>query len=269
MDMEFTREELRTRVSKLGWYHTIELPYGITTNGEYDHRKYLDFYDIPEDLSGKSVLDVGAASGFFSFEFERRGGNVTATDITDWAQLDLGPNYKTHHSKSSLNEFLTEPFKLAKKALQSKVEKKSVSSYDLSPETIGTHDIVFCGSVLLHLMNPIKALIGIRNVTKEYAIIATAIAPSANSEPIALMKGFMTGDVWWIPTKECLQLMAISAGFAGVEWISDFHLNYRDGRPGPYHGVLRAYSSAKNCSSSTISAEDLIARQNSCVGSSL
>jgi tRNA (mo5U34)-methyltransferase len=35
---------------------------------------------ISDDLTGKTVLDVGAWDGFFTFELERRGAKVTAVD---------------------------------------------------------------------------------------------------------------------------------------------------------------------------------------------
>lgn len=60
-----TNQELNKMVESLEWYHTIDLGNGIITKGHYDHRPYLHYYRIPEDLSGKTVLDIGAASGFF------------------------------------------------------------------------------------------------------------------------------------------------------------------------------------------------------------
>ena len=40
---------------------------------------------LPADLSGQSVLDIGAWDGFFSFESERRGANrVLAVDSFCW-----------------------------------------------------------------------------------------------------------------------------------------------------------------------------------------
>lgn len=71
------------------WYHTIELPDGRTTAGEYDHRPYLAQYGFPASMAGMSALDVGAADGFFSFEFERRGAaRVVAVDHSG-AYIDI------------------------------------------------------------------------------------------------------------------------------------------------------------------------------------
>jgi tRNA (mo5U34)-methyltransferase len=74
-------DEVKRLVKSLDWYHTIDLGQGIITPGSYDHRSYLQFYGLPEDLAGKTALDIGAGSGFFAFEMERRGAKVTATDL--------------------------------------------------------------------------------------------------------------------------------------------------------------------------------------------
>ena len=55
------------------WFHTIELDNGKVTDGVYDVRPILDTHKFATSLSGKSVLDVGASDGFYSFDFEKRG----------------------------------------------------------------------------------------------------------------------------------------------------------------------------------------------------
>ena len=64
------------RLSRLGWYHSIELPDGGLIEGHQtiaQLRRRLDQFHIPADLTGKRVLDIGAWDGWFSFEMERRG----------------------------------------------------------------------------------------------------------------------------------------------------------------------------------------------------
>src|SRR4051794_14553803 len=58
------------------WYHTIDLGNGLLTPGTYDFREGLAGYGFEENLQGWKVLDIGPATGFFSFEFERRGADV-------------------------------------------------------------------------------------------------------------------------------------------------------------------------------------------------
>lgn len=82
-DYELSIDEAK----KMVWYHTIELTPDFTTKGIYDWRPYWDKFAFG-DLRGKTVLDVGAGDGFFSFEFERRGAKVTALDIPSQEDRD-------------------------------------------------------------------------------------------------------------------------------------------------------------------------------------
>jgi tRNA (mo5U34)-methyltransferase len=75
-----TTEDVQRRVEELGWwYHHFELPSGVWTGtGEppaYDpiERWQLIEPHLPEDLEGKSVLDVGGNSGYFSLRMKQRG----------------------------------------------------------------------------------------------------------------------------------------------------------------------------------------------------
>ena len=82
---------LTRRVHELGeWFHNLDLR-GIQTApehflGDYPRNKWSSFADaIPKDLHGRTVLDIGAYDGFFSFEAERRGASrVVAADRYCW-----------------------------------------------------------------------------------------------------------------------------------------------------------------------------------------
>src|SRR5690242_15606531 len=72
-------DEIRRRVAELGqWFHNLDLA-GVQTApdhflGDYPQMKWQRFCgSIPEDLSGKSVLDVGCNAGFYSIQMKRRG----------------------------------------------------------------------------------------------------------------------------------------------------------------------------------------------------
>lgn len=233
--------DLRREAESLIWYHTIDLGRGIVTPGIYDHRPYLKHYGFPKSLRGKTALDIGAASGFFAFELERRGAAVTATDLPEWSGHDFGPRYASELTEAQARSYLRDPFLLAKKALNSGVVRKEINVYDLSPETSGTFDFVFCGSLLVHLTDPVKALWKIRSVTRETAVIATVIHPEPAADPLALFVGHPGALAWWFPNKACLEAWVRSAGFERVEWVSEFRLDYCDGKPGAHHGVIRAW----------------------------
>lgn len=63
-------EKIKRHVEKLNWYHALDLGNNIITPGVYDHRPYLAYYGFPEDLTNKTALDIGAASGFFHLRWK-------------------------------------------------------------------------------------------------------------------------------------------------------------------------------------------------------
>ena len=252
-------EAVRRQVEALSWYHTLDLGNGIVTPGAYDHRPYLHYYGLPDDLTGKTALDIGTASGFFAFEMERRGAKVTAIDLPSWFDHDFGPRYVPDLTAEEGRHYLQEPFMVAKQALGSQVRKVEMNIYDISPQTVGAYDLVFCGSLLLHLTDPIRAMWRIRSVTREQAIIATGIVPDldgylsgASAEPLASFTGHHRADGWWLPDRACLEAWVQSANFAGWEWVSEFRLDYRDGQPGAYHGVIRAWTDQRRQASQAV-----------------
>src|SRR5919198_6637873 len=85
---EMSAATLGARVRSIEWYHTQELAPGVVTPGMFDLRPYVRRYEVPDDLSGSRVLDVGTFEGFWAFEFERRGASVIALDVDRIQQLD-------------------------------------------------------------------------------------------------------------------------------------------------------------------------------------
>lgn len=155
------------------WYHTIDLGNGLVSQAPYDHRAVVDRYGLPESLVGRTALDVGTFDGFWAFELERRGADrVVAIDVANIGAFDWLPRVKETLGARAQEE---SHFELARTMRGSRVERKICSVYDLSPESVGTFDVVFCGDVLLHLWNPLKALINIRAVTREMAVVQTTI----------------------------------------------------------------------------------------------
>src|SRR5579875_1114500 len=76
-------DELRARADALGWFHRIDLGQGVETNG-LSSGPYVGPDKLPE-LAGKSVLDIGAWDGYYSFQAERLGARrVVALDHYVW-----------------------------------------------------------------------------------------------------------------------------------------------------------------------------------------
>jgi 2-polyprenyl-3-methyl-5-hydroxy-6-metoxy-1,4-benzoquinol methylase len=233
---------LQAEVARYPWYHTLELGDGVVTPGMFDHRPVLHHYPIPEDLSGMRCLDVATMDGYWAFEMERRGAaSVTALDLEDPNELDWPAVLRADHDKT-MDETKAARFALAKRALNSNVERVLLSAYDLSPE-LGTFDFVFCGDLLLHLKDPITPVENIRSVCTGSAVIVNVIKKFRFHEKraIAELDG-MDFFEWWVTNLEGLVRIVKAAGFARVEASETFELPIEGG--GDWRGLrgaVRAY----------------------------
>jgi tRNA (mo5U34)-methyltransferase len=216
------------------WYHTIDLGNGLTSRGIYDHRPILHCYEFPESLKGKTCLDVGTGDGFFAFEMERRGAaRVMAIDIARCEDFDVLPQIRARMQLADEGPHRFK-FEMAHAMRRSRVEFKLCNVYDLSPETVGMFDVVFCGSLLLHLQNPLKALSNIRSVTREMAIIDTLVDEELEEKfPNKPCMSFGIRDVevvlgencvYWKFTTKALEDMLGYAGFAETQPRKPFRL---------------------------------------------
>jgi tRNA (mo5U34)-methyltransferase len=114
--------------------------------------------------------------------------------------------------------------------------------YQLSPETVGVFDIVFCGALLIHLSDPLRALYALRSVTREYAIISTPVdILSLNIRPTARFYGTLLGQSYWQPNLKCLKQWIIASGFSRVEKVSVFPLTNKLQQAKSFHGTVKAF----------------------------
>jgi len=199
-----TAELLQAEVAKIPfWYHRMDLGDGIITPGKADTKwgQTGDTIGMPASLAGKTVLDIGAWDGFYSFEAERRGARrVLATDQFAWA---------TEQAKAG--------FTLARRALKSRVEDMNVDVMDLSPERVGVHDLVLFLGVLYHMRHPMLALEKVASVTAEQLIIETHVDMLDVTRPaMAFYPGTeLSGDAtnWCGPNAPMVLAMLHVAGF--------------------------------------------------------
>lgn len=252
---ETERRALLELVPQIEWYHSIDLGDGIVTPGEYDHRPHLSRYGFPADMRGLKVLDVGRASGFFSFEFERRGADVLSVELPSPFEKDIvgGALVKQmieggreQRSQVEGDEHgMRRDFHTAHKLLGSRVRSLYRRIYDISQEATNgeTFDLAFCGSILNHLANPIAALMAVRSVTRGTIVVANPYEPERRqSNPVARLVGRDTRSLttWWIPTIACMDEMLNASGFTGVRLIAkNVHLRLRSGSTVP-HFVMHA-----------------------------
>ena len=225
-------EELQTEIAKVNWYHSIPLGNDIVTPGVDNSSLRLAKLHLPEELSGKSVLDVGAWDGFFSFEAERRGAaRVVAADYYAWH----GTGWGTGQGKAG--------FQLAREALGSRVEDVDVDVMDLSPERAGgTFDVVFLLGVLYHLPNPLLALERVASVAGDFLVLETVVdmvgfgRPAAAFYPGRELNGDPTN--WWGPNEAAVHGMLKAVGFTRVETVTPT-------RSAPYRAARAVYHALK------------------------
>jgi tRNA (mo5U34)-methyltransferase len=210
VNQQMQAEEIRRRAERIQWFHTMDLGHGVVTRGVKDPRERLARLAMPADLSGKTVLDIGAWDGFFSFEAERRGAKrVLAVDSFCWT----GPGWGKKAG-----------FLLAREALGSRVEDLEAEVLDLSAAKVGVFDLVLFLGVLYHMKHPLLALERVAEVTVGQLILETEVDLIGLSRPAA---AFYPGDElnrdptnWWAPNPAALAGMLRAVGFARVEAVS-------------------------------------------------
>lgn len=217
------RDEVRRRIDAHPfWYHTIDVAPGVTTPGWFDLRHLGD--DLPwPDLVGKRVLDIGTFDGFYAFEMERRGAvEVVAVDVEDHLLWDWPPDYRGE-SLARDPGFSGPPkgdgFRLVAELSRSNAEWQPLSVYDLSPDVVGTFDVVVLGSLLLHLRDPIRALEAVRSVVRPDGHLLSSeqievwLTLAAPYRPIYTLNGSGANCQWFNANAAGHTRMVFAAGF--------------------------------------------------------
>ena len=207
---------LRRRVDELDWYHTFELPGGIVTPGFYDHRSVAAKLPMP-DLEGMRCLDMASADGFWAFEMKRRGAaEVVSVDLSDTTRQDWqGADAGAVHRSTSTGRAAA-AFGLVRAATGLAVERIDASVYDITPEQVGTFDVVFMGNILLHLSDPARALRAAHSVTtgtfvsfEEISLLMTVLRPRTPSGQL----WHLDEPRWWTPNIAGHRRLVRAAGF--------------------------------------------------------
>ena len=206
-----TPDELKSQVATIKWHHSIDLGQGVVTPGQDNSTKKLARLQLPESFAGKSVLDIGAWDGFFSFEAERRGAKrVLATDSFVW--------------RGNVDWASKRGFDLSKRALGSRVEEMEIDVLDLSPDRVGTFDVVFFLGVLYHMKHPLLALERVASVARDFLVLETAVDMLDYKRPaIAFYAGDEVGrdaTNWCGPNPAAVVAMLKTVGFRRVEIVA-------------------------------------------------
>jgi tRNA (mo5U34)-methyltransferase len=192
-------------LAKTGWWHSIDLGGGRITPGARkldELQSHYDNFRLPDDLTGKRVLDIGCWDGFYSFAAERHGAEVVAVDCVRPAKF-----FEAHS------------------ALKSRVEFRELSVYEISRESLGVFDIVIFLGVLYHLQHPLLGLQRVCEVTRDTAIIQSYVIDNMLETTSPVMEFYPFDELggqydnWWGPNTQCLVNMADTAGFAQIDVI--------------------------------------------------
>ncbi|MFN3651050.1 MAG: TIGR04290 family methyltransferase [Armatimonadota bacterium] len=214
-------EQIQQRVRELGtWFHNLDLG-GVRTApdhflGDYPNVKWQRFaHAIPEDLRGKTVLDIGCNGGFYSLEMKRRGADRVVA-------VDFDPRYLAQA-------------RFAAEVSGLEIELRQLSVYDVG-RLRERFDVVLFMGVLYHLRHPLLALDLIHeHVAGDLLVFQSMQRGSTEIEPLECDYPFSETEVfdrpgypklhfveqryshdptnWWVPNQACAEAMLRSAGF--------------------------------------------------------
>ena len=215
------------------WYHAVEVFPSVFTPGHAKLQGFLLDQLPPEAYAGSQVLDIGAWTGPYTFEVERRGGLVTSYDIQN-------PEESGYNLLKSL------------KHSQARYVHDSV--YNLAGHFQKEFDIILFFGVFYHLFNPMLALTNIHAALADDGVLlfeGAVLEFAHNIDPVwakrkdrmgpyleVPMAYFTSGDClghwsnWYVPNVLCLREWLLAAGFE----VGDMYL---------LPGASRAYGLAR------------------------
>jgi SAM-dependent methyltransferase len=225
------------------FYHAMDLPGLGAVPGNWDLRDRFEDYTGGVALAGARFLDIGTASGFLSFEAERRGAEVVSFDSADRAshhhvpyrEVRLEPARHDARAGAEGDDFdtLRNGYWLAHRLLGSRAQCFYGDVYHL-PEALGAFDVVMVGQILGHLRDPLGALTSIAARCRGRLVITDSFYPS--DQPVAWFHGNAAMPVspirnvlWWqmspVLVRNFLQIL-------GLETVAFATHNYAFGPPG-------------------------------------
>jgi tRNA (mo5U34)-methyltransferase len=256
VNRSFSTGEIERRVRELGdWFQNLDLR-GVRTApahflGDFPTVKWKRFaHTLPQDMKGKSVLDIGCNAGFYSFEMKRRG-----------ASRVVGIDYDDYYLKQA---------RFAAGVLGCEdVEFRQMSVYDVGALHERFDLVLFLGLVY-HLRHPLLALDLVHeHVAKELLVYQSMQRGSTEVEPLQDDYDFWETGIferpgyprlqfvekkyshdetnWWIPNAACSAAMLRSAGFQIVAHPEDevFLCKRMEVPPGP-DGLRAVYPAPAN-----------------------
>jgi tRNA (mo5U34)-methyltransferase len=241
-DVEKERRRRQEAADAHLWFHSLDLGYDVVTRGIKNPdvlQGELDRMQLP-DLHGKTVLDIGAWDGYFSFAAEQRGAaRVVALDYHSWSvdlpraqeyvngHIAAGTAPRSYELVPEIWDPVTLPgrrgFDSARELRDSQVDAVVGDFMKVSLDDLGRFDVVLFLGVLYHLEDPYLSLRRLAEVTNDIALIETACVVVPGREHHALWEFFETSELnndqtnWWAPNQKALVGACRAAGFSRVE----------------------------------------------------
>ena len=147
----FDKDLARQLIEGKPWHHDFEILPGLRTNGSYNPTGMWDELQLPADMSGISLADVGASNGYFSFEARKRGARVVAFDFRHKDNSGFG-----------LLQYING---------MSDIEHHQVNVLDITPKKFGQFDIVLALGLLYHIADPYRALANCAALMRERLLV--------------------------------------------------------------------------------------------------
>jgi tRNA (mo5U34)-methyltransferase len=240
-----SRIELQAAVEAVGfWWHSIDLGQGVVTPGAKTAtviQRELQSLRLP-NLNGKSVLDIGAYDGYYSFAAERRNAaRVVALDHFAWAiDLPAAARYRQDCRRRGIEPQPVEQtpnwqptllpgkrgFDTARRALRSNVEVVVDEFMTMDLTSLGAFDVTLYLGVLYHMQDPLGSLRRLASVTRELAVIETHAIALPGYEHLELCQFYSSSQLnrdpsnWWGPNLNAILGMCSAAGFSRVEVVA-------------------------------------------------
>ena len=173
--LEAAPERLGLTLADCDFYHTVDVPGHGLIKGQWDLRGRESDYLGAVPLKGRSVLEIGPASGYLSFWMEQQGAEVTVLDLSEDHNWDFVP-FKgldlaaANAARKTHLERLHNSWWFLREALGAKAKALYGTVYDLEP-SIGRFDVVTLNSVLLHLRDPMAALMTAASVCDKTLVV--------------------------------------------------------------------------------------------------
>jgi tRNA (mo5U34)-methyltransferase len=242
MDFERRARKKEAVAAVEHWFHSIDFGDGVVTEGLKSSPVMADELaglSLPP-LAGRTVLDIGAWDGFYSFEAERRGARrVVALDHFAWSiRFDHLDSYIAERAAQGKapEPFDEVPhlwdraglpgkqgFDVAREVFASNVEAVVADFMTTDLDELGTFDVVLYLGVLYHMRHPLLALERVRRVTGDLAVIESQANFFPGLEHRAFAEFFERDELnhdytnWWAPNLAGLVAMCRASGFRTVE----------------------------------------------------